>query len=214
MPTDKELAEAGRPPLHGVPRGLWEPIRWIHRRRPLLTAGFVLAALAHSLFTGAEPARLLDPEPTGRFIVPWLAMLLGVVIRVWGSGNLYKNQEITSSGIYAMVRHPLYTGSLLFFLAYFVAIGDPWVGLALFVAMVLVVYYPTMIDEEAHLVARFPEQVEPHRGLPRLVPNPLRLPSAMRSDRFSFGAARRNLGLRSFSFLLLLPLLLEAVRLL
>jgi protein-S-isoprenylcysteine O-methyltransferase Ste14 len=191
---------------------LQNAIRWIHRRRPFLTALFVIAVIGLALVDDTRPAELLRPRASAGFVVPWLLMLVGVAVRIWGAGNLRKNQEITRTGIYRMVRHPLYVGSLAMFLAMFVTVGDPLVGVALFVAMVVLVYYPTMLDEEAYLHRKFPEQRAEHAGLPRLVPNLLRLPDALRSDRFTFSAAWGNFGIRSLGFLVALPVLLEAIR--
>ncbi len=192
--------------------GPWPAIRWIHRRRPILTAALVLAAPLHTLLTGESAASLLEPRAHWRFVVPWLLMLVGVTIRVWGSGNLRKNREITRTGVYQLVRHPLYTGSLCGFLAFFVTAGDLGLGIALFVALVGLVYYPTMMGEEEYLALRFPVQAERRERLPRLLPNPLRLPAALANDRFSLRSAYSNLGLRSLWLLLLLPLFLEVLR--
>jgi protein-S-isoprenylcysteine O-methyltransferase Ste14 len=191
---------------------LWTAIRWIHRRRPLLTALFVLLVLALAFYDDDHPADLIRPRAAVEFIGPWLLMVIGVGIRIWGSGNLRKNQEITDTGVYRMVRHPLYVGSLAMFLALFVTVGNPIVGGLLFVAMVVLVYYPTMMDEEAYLATKFPDQVRAYSTLPRLLPAPRRLNDALRTDRFSWEAARGNLGLRSLGFLVALPLLLEIVR--
>ena len=191
---------------------LWDSIRWIHRRRPFLTAVFVLAVIGLALVDDTRPADLLHPRARAGFVLPWLLMIAGVAIRIWGAGNLRKNQEITRAGIYRMVRHPLYVGSLAMFLAMFVTVGSPLLGGVLFVAMVGLVYYPTMLDEEAYLYRKFPEQKADHAGLPRLLPNPLRLGDALRSDRFTFRAAWRNFGMRSLGFLVALPLLLEIIR--
>lgn len=202
--SEREIEE-----LRAQRGGAWTALRAIRRRRPLLTALLVLAAPAHTLLTGARPVDLLDPSGDLRFLIPWILMLAGVAIRIWGSGNLRKNQEITQSGVYSMVRHPLYVGSLAMFLAYFLTVGDLLVGLLLFAALVALVYYPTMLGEEEYLGLKFPDQAAARARLPRLVPNPLRLPEAVRSDRFTFGAAAVNLGLRSLAFLVALPLFLR-----
>jgi len=191
---------------------LWAAIRWIHRRRPLLTALFVLAVIGLALLDRDPPADLLRPRLSALFLIPWLLMLYGVGIRIWGAGNLRKNQEITRTGIYRMVRHPLYVGSLAMFLAMFLTVGNALTGLILFVAMVVLVYYPTMLDEEAYLETNFPEQTSGYLHLPRLVPNLLRLPEAMETDRFTFRTAYDNLGIRSAGFLIALPVLLEGLR--
>lgn len=189
--------------------GWWRAIRWVHRRRPILTAALVLAAPLHTLLAGERPVDLLDPRPHWRFVVPWLLMLFGVAIRIWGSGNLRKNEEITRTGVYQLVRHPLYTGSLCGFLAFFLTVGDPVLGVALCAALVLLVYYPTMLGEEEYLQLKFPRQAEQRERLPRLVPNPLRLPAALRNDRFTVRSSYHNLGLRSLWIFVLLPLFLR-----
>lgn len=188
--------------------GVWPLIRSIHRRRPILTAVVVLAAPVHTLVTGERPADLLEPRADWRFVVPWLLMLFGVAIRVWGSGNLRKNEEITRTGIYQLVRHPLYTGSLCGFLAFFLTVGDPLLGIVLFAMLVLLVYYPTMLGEEEYLEFKFPLQAQ-QETRPRLLPNLLRLPVALRNDRFSLRASYFNLGLRSLWIFILLPLFLK-----
>jgi protein-S-isoprenylcysteine O-methyltransferase Ste14 len=187
----------------------WKLIRAIRRRRPILTALLVLAAPAYSLLTAVRPVDLLAPATDSRWIAAWFLMIAGVAIRIWGSGNLRKNQEITGTGVYAMVRHPLYVGSLAMFLAFFLTVGDPWVGLALFAALVGLVYYPTMLAEEEYLELKFPEQAASREGLPRLIPDPRRAVAAFRSDRFTLGAANNNLGLRSLGFLVALPVFLK-----
>lgn len=191
---------------------LWDLIRWVHKRRPLLTAVFVLAVIAAALVDDAPPAQLLRPRWTVMFVLPWLLMTVGVGVRIWGAGNLSKNREITRTGVYQMVRHPLYLGSLAMFLAMFITVGNPWVGLGIFAAMVTFVYYPTMMDEEAFLTGRFPEQTTEYAHLPRLLPNLRRLPTALESDRFTFRSAWNNFGTRSLGFLVALPLLLEILR--
>jgi protein-S-isoprenylcysteine O-methyltransferase Ste14 len=195
--------------LRGERGGLWTTVRAVRRRRPILTALLVLAAPAHTLLTGARPVDLLTTAPGWRVIAAWSLMLLGVAIRLWGSGNLRKNQEITSTGVYAMVGHPLYTGSLAMFLAFFLTVGDLGIGIALFLALVALVYYPTMMGEEEYLGLKFPDQIEARRRLPRLIPDPRRLPRALRTDRFSLAASNTNLGLRSLGFLIGLPFFLR-----
>ncbi|MBA2668843.1 MAG: hypothetical protein H0U67_00555 [Gemmatimonadetes bacterium] len=189
--------------------GAWKAIRAVRRRRPLLTALLVLLAPAHTLLTGVQPLDLVTPSADPRFLLAWALMIVGVAIRIWGSGNLRKNQEITRSGVYSMVRHPLYVGSLAMFLAFFLTVGDPLVGVALFLALVMFVYYPTMLSEEEYLSLKFPEQAESRARLFRLIPDPRRLPHALRSDRFTVSAASGNLGLRSLGFLIVLPLFLR-----
>jgi protein-S-isoprenylcysteine O-methyltransferase Ste14 len=68
------------------------------RRVPL---GFVVAA-----------ATLVLAQPTWRTWQIGLAVaLVGEMIRVWAAGHLEKGREVTRSGPYRWMRHPLYVGS-------------------------------------------------------------------------------------------------------
>lgn len=188
---------------------LWRFITWSRRRRPLLTALIVLLAPAHTLWAGVEPVDLLEPSPHYRFILPWALIGVGIVARIWGAGNLRKSQEITYSGIYRIVRHPLYLGSLAFFLAYFLTVGHLQVGISLFVLLLVGVYYPTMLSEEDYLTRTFPDQFAHYDPPPRLIPHIGRLPTALSTDRFDARAAYGNLGYRSVWFAIALPVFLR-----
>lgn len=169
----------------------------------------VVLAPCIALISGAAPTDLLTPRASPDFLIPWALSIFGVAVRLWGSGNLRKNEEITRTGVYALLRHPLYLGSLSVFLAYFITIGDPFVGVILFALLVGGIYYPTMLSEEEYLGFKFPGQFATYRAPPRLVPDLSRLREAIRSDRFSARAAYKNLGFRSLWILLLLPLFLR-----
>lgn len=47
----------------------------------------------------------------------------GMALRVWATGHLHKNQELTISGPYAHLRHPLYAGALLIGIGVAIAAG-------------------------------------------------------------------------------------------
>src|SRR5262245_5715006 len=49
----------------------------------------------------------------------------GIGLRVWACGHLRKNRELTTSGPYAHVQHPLYLGTFLIALGAIVAAGSP-----------------------------------------------------------------------------------------
>lgn len=114
------------------------------RRR--VTVGFVVGILALVL---ARPS--------------WTSLLIGVSIalvgealRLWAAGHLEKSREVTQSGPYALMRHPLYVGSSIIGAGFAIATWHPVV-----VAMA-VLYLATTIPaairaEEAHLREKFGE---------------------------------------------------------
>jgi protein-S-isoprenylcysteine O-methyltransferase Ste14 len=78
----------------------------------------------------------------------------GEALRVWAAGHLEKNREVTTSGPYRWMRHPLYYGSGLMALGIIVATHHPVVGL------IGTVYFATTVpaairSEEMHLRSTF-----------------------------------------------------------
>jgi hypothetical protein len=170
--------------------------------------------VADVLLGDARPLRLLGADAFAFGLVPWSMAFAGALVRLWGAGNLRKNREVTRTGIYRMLRHPLYLGNCLLYLALLLSLGDPVVGIVLFLVLLYLVHYPVMFQEEARLMCEYPEQTEIWKGTPRLVPNILALPEAIASDRFTFRLALRNRGLSGFWGVVLLPAVTEGLVLL
>jgi protein-S-isoprenylcysteine O-methyltransferase Ste14 len=72
--------------------------------------------------------------------------MVGILFRLYASGYVMKNKELATTGPYALVRHPLYTGNILMLAGYCLANGQiwPWVVGAAF----LWIWYPTAIEYE------------------------------------------------------------------
>lgn len=130
--------------------GLQQIAAAIARRR--VAAGFVLGAL---VFWFAQPT-------------PWtltvgaIVAVAGEAVRVWAAGHLEKGREVTSSGPYALTRHPLYLGSAL------MAAGIAIASARIFIAVVAAVYLTVTISaairtEEAQLTERFGQQYPSYR---------------------------------------------------
>ena len=75
-----------------------------------------------------------------------IVTVIGVLFRLWASGFVMKNKELATTGPYALVRHPLYTGNIIMLVGYCLANGQvwPWVVGALF----LWFWYPPTITYE------------------------------------------------------------------
>lgn len=144
-------------------------VGWLVRRRVAL--GFVAAAAA-----------LILAQPT------WSSWQLGLVvatsgelIRLWSAGHLEKSREVTRSGPYRWLRHPLYAGSTL------IAIGVVIAAQSAIVAALAAAYIGATIPaairaEEAFLRRTFGDTYDRYR--------------ASRADpmrrRFSLARAWRN----------------------
>jgi isoprenylcysteine carboxyl methyltransferase (ICMT) family protein YpbQ len=80
--------------------------------------------------------------------------LVGECVRLWAAGHIEKGREITRSGPYRFVRHPLYLGSTL------IGVGFSVAAWSVPVAVLCVVYLGVTLaaavrTEEATLDARF-----------------------------------------------------------
>ena len=83
-----------------------------------------------------------------RPVLPWYSIgaglaVLGILVRLWASGYVKKNEELATRGPYAWVRHPLYVGNLLL-AAGFALVAHLWWGYVL-VAVFLLFFYPNAI---------------------------------------------------------------------
>ena len=117
----------------------------------------------------------IRPTPVA-FAVGGGLVALGAVLRGWGAGHLVKNDQLTITGPYAHLRHPLYAGTLL------VAIGFSLIAggllalalLALLLPWFFLIYFPRKDRiESARLERRYGSGFAGYREhVPALFPIP------------------------------------------
>jgi uncharacterized membrane protein len=163
-----------------------------------------MIAFGYALWGRSGPMDLFGSGASPYWGVPLSLALAGAGARIWGAGNLAKNKEVTRTGIYRMVRHPLYLGNCLVFLAFLVTLDGPLMGSLLFLC-VFILHYPPMLQEEERLAREYPEQFDAMKETPRLVPNVLKMREAFATDSFCIHRVHRNYGLRGLWGPLLLP---------
>ncbi len=94
---------------------------------------------------------LVLAQPTWRtWSAGLIAALAGECLRIWAAGHLEKGREVTRSGPYRFVRHPLYVGSVV------IALGVALAARSASAALVLALYMGLTIaaavrTEEAQL---------------------------------------------------------------
>jgi protein-S-isoprenylcysteine O-methyltransferase Ste14 len=127
------------------------PVEALARRRVPL--GFVAAVIA-----------VIVAEPTWR---SWgaglLVALAGEAVRIWAAGHLEKSREVTRSGPYRWMRHPLYVGSSILAAGVVIA-ARHWL-----VALVAVIYMVATLTaairtEEAFLRQTFGDTYDRYRA--------------------------------------------------
>lgn len=94
-------------------------------------------------------------SPTPRSIALGAAIaLIGQGLRVWAAGHIEKGREVTQSGPYRLMRHPLYVGSSIMGVGFSVAAASLATAV-LVVLYFLVTYVAAVRTEEATLDERF-----------------------------------------------------------
>ena len=137
-------------------------------------------------------------ETSSYSIIPYASnfaisiILLGLATRMYASGFVLKNKELSTTGPYAFVRHPLYTGNIMILIGLCLINGFFWSFVTAFIFLWF--YYPTAIEyEDRKLKSLFPDTWEEWASItPALMPK-IDLKNTMNGEIFS------KLDLRSWS---------------
>lgn len=136
------------------------PKAYADRVARLRVPGGFLLVLAFAWAARPSPASLAWGVPVS---------LAGLALRAWAAGHLAKNRQLATGGPYALMRNPLYAGTLL--VAAGLVIAAQHAALAvLFAAVFGLVYLPVIELEEQHLRELFPEYAAYAESVPALWP--------------------------------------------
>jgi len=107
---------------------------------------------------------LILAQPTARSLLVGMSIAaVGELFRIWAAGHLHKSREVTASGPYRFVPHPLYVGSSVMGVGLAIACGS--VLVAVLIAIYLVTTLTAAIkSEEAFLRRTFGDQYDLYRS--------------------------------------------------
>ena len=163
-------------------------------------AGFLMAAV---VFWLAAPTRL-------SLVAGGAVAVVGESLRIWAAGHLRKSSEVTVSGPYRYVAHPLYVGSSI--MGAGLAVAGNRVGVVVLVAAYLLVTIAAAVrSEETFLRDRFGDGYEMYkRGASADGPphEASELSHAEAGRRFSFTRATANREYRAVAGLIVAWLVL------
>jgi len=117
----------------------------------------------YSLFLRARiPASILMAlaiivfaKPTlSSWLIGFSVVVIGEALRIWASGHIHKSAQVTCTGPYAMVRHPLYLGHFLIASGFCIA-GDSLIAFIIVSISFFIIYIPTWKNEEKNLTELF-----------------------------------------------------------
>jgi len=121
----------------------------------------ILMAVAILIF--AHPSR--ESFFTGLSVI-----FFGDILRIWASGHIHKSAEVTTTGPYALIRHPLYLGHLVVAIG-FCVVSDSMLAFIVVMISFFIVYMPTWKNEEKNLITLFGETYENFMdNTPALIP--------------------------------------------
>jgi hypothetical protein len=138
--------------------------------------GFIFGAI---VFAAARPTATT-------LAVGGAVAVVGEALRIWAAGHLNKSREVTTSGPYRFVAHPLYVGSAIMGGGLAIASGSAYVSLLIALYLALTIS-AAVKSEEAFLRQAFGTQYDQYRNRVNADPAP---PDATR--RFSLARARAN----------------------
>ena len=141
--------DRGSTRTHGRGRDMW--VAMLARMRVAL--GFVFGVLV-----------LVLAQPTKASLLIGMSIAAGgEAIRIWAAGHLRKSREVTVSGPYRWVAHPLYVGSSVMGVG--LAIASMSIVVAALIAVYLVATLTAAIkSEEAFLRRTFGEQYDLYKS--------------------------------------------------
>lgn len=112
-----------------------------------------------------------------------LVMAVGISIRLWATGYIHKDKEVTTAGPYKLLRHPLYLGNFIEGLG-FALFANVWQLTVLYIPVFLLVYYKKMRLEEQYLRKEFGNKYDTYqKTTPMFIPD---LTKLFQKDAVSF----------------------------
>lgn len=130
---------------------------------------------------GAVVLWLADPTP-GTLASGGVVAVAGELVRIWAAGHLEKGREVTSSGPYALTRHPLYLGSTVIGIGLVIAAADLLVAVVV-LGYLGITYTAAIRTEEAHLTEKFGAAYPQYRAGEMSVARRFSLERALRTNR-------------------------------
>lgn len=148
----KDLSTASAPPVEAAP--YQRPFQTIRKLRTRLPRVMVPILLVQYVLRGKAPIDLYPfthVEPESAVAICLIA--LGAVIRAWARG-FHVSGTLFTRGPYAVMRHPLYLGTILVGIGMCIILND-WVIDLAFLAYFCVIYPATMFSEDDVMKMKF-----------------------------------------------------------
>ncbi|MGC9066217.1 MAG: methyltransferase family protein [Candidatus Ratteibacteria bacterium] len=113
---------------------------------------------------------------------PLSFVILGEIVRTTASGTIVKNEKLSTFGLYNVIRHPLYLGSLFISLGFCMMCKNPvlWIYWIIFFP---ICYYSAITIEEMSLSKKFGKEfLDYKKSVPAFLPIKFETPVRMKNS--------------------------------
>jgi protein-S-isoprenylcysteine O-methyltransferase Ste14/membrane-associated phospholipid phosphatase len=146
-------------------------LNWLKKRRTLALKIAFPIIIAENIIDGNKPHELEFSNVFSMAIIGFVLVLTGTLIRFWSRGHFEKGRLFTT-GPYALVRHPLYFGSLLVVTGVLFQLSDWLFNWSVIIPLFVVFYGAAIIHEERSLEKRFGKQWQLYKAkTPAIIPS-------------------------------------------
>lgn len=127
--------------------------------------------LVFNVLVGLRPHGIIGLHDAAG-VVGLSLVMAGVLLRTWSAGVLRKREKVVRTGPYALIRHPLYVGSLLSIMGFCFILGR-WYNFLVVAALFFFIYIPCIREEERKMGKDFAGEWEEYCCyVPRFLPQP------------------------------------------
>lgn len=178
MPSPTAAISTRSMPTHDEALGR-RALRFLIARRISISVVVFLLLLLEDVLVGIKPHDIADWHDW-HSVLGISLVIGGLMLRSWAAGTLVKRFQLTTTGVYALVRNPLYVGSFVMMLGFCQLIDDPE-NIFFILGPFVAIYAIKVRDEERILSKNFGPQWQQYtRATPRFFPR--RLTSGMFAD--------------------------------
>lgn len=107
-----------------------------------------------------------------------ILIIIGEIVRIWATGHLEKNKNLTTSGPYAYIKNPMYAGSFIILMGFNMLAINPYIYIIILVELgaFLFVYVPTKRKiESTRLLEKFGDAYADYdKNVPDYIPRRLK----------------------------------------
>lgn len=146
-------------------------LNWLRKRRTVSLIIVFLIIIAENIISREKPHELLSLKEhvSVLAIIGCMLVLTGTLIRFWARGHIERDSLVTA-GPYAILRHPLYMGSLLVVVGVLFQLND-WMNWVVVLPVFTIFHGAAIIYEERSLQKKFGKQWQLYKDkTPAIIP--------------------------------------------